>query len=463
MEMGIEQTRLTASYRDPAGFVFKKDNTVYRQINRLYSKQYEHFISSGLYEHLANKGLIVSQQEVDNIMYEPEIGYKTLLPEQIPFISYPYEWCFDQLKDAALLTLELVKESLSYGMILKDATPFNVQFHKGKPIFIDTLSFDMYEEGTPWIAYRQFCENFLGPLLLMHYQQIEMNKLLLIYPNGIPLNTIASLLPFKSRFNMGALLHVYFQSGYKNNGRENKSGNAKTLKLSQNRLLAIIDSLQTTIQKLTIKKEVTTWENYYSETVLNEEYVVEKTGIISNLLSKIKANTAIDLGANNGYFSKLLSSNNIATVASDIDPNCVNQLYIDNKNKNVTTIHPLIIDLAVPTPAIGWANKERDSFWQRCNFDLSLALALIHHLAIGRNVPMGQIAEMFSQISKYLIIEFVPKSDPKVQLLLENREDIFDEYTIEGFEKNFLKHYSIIDKQPVANTHRMMYLLEKKS
>jgi ribosomal protein L11 methylase PrmA len=196
---------------------------------------------------------------------------------------------------------------------------------------------------------------------------------------------------------------------------------------------------------------------------LNEEYVIEKSQIINQLLSKVKINTAIDLGANNGYFSKLLASHNISTVASDIDPNCINQLYQANKQKNITNIQPLIVDLAVPTPAIGWANQERDSFWDRCHFDLSLALALIHHLAIGRNISLDQVAKQFSKISQYLIIEFVPKADPKVQILLENRQDIFDEYTLENFEQVFQKYYFIIDKQPVPATHRMLYLLEKKS
>jgi 2-polyprenyl-3-methyl-5-hydroxy-6-metoxy-1,4-benzoquinol methylase len=460
--MTIEKVRLAASYRDPAGFIFKKEDRIYRQVNKSYSLHYDHLMSSGLFRHVTDKNLMVSHSEIQDVVYDPVNWYKTLLPEQISFISYPYEWSFDQLKDAALLTLELVKESLGYEMILKDATPFNVQFYNGKSVFIDTLSFEVYEEGKPWVAYRQFCENFLAPLLLMHYQQIEMNKLLQLYPNGIPLQMVASLLPFKARFNMGALLHVYFQSGYKNNSTSNKNASNGQLKLSKNRLLAIIDSLRSTITKLTLKREVTTWENYYSETVLNGEYVIEKSQIINQLLSKIKVKTAIDLGANNGHFSKLLASNNITIVSSDIDPNCINQLYLDNKQKNVTNIQPLIIDLAVPTPAIGWANQERESFWERCNFDLSLSLALIHHLAIGRNISLDQIADQFSKISQYLIIEFVPKSDPKVQILLENREDIFDEYTLEGFERIFQHYYTVIDKQPVTDTHRMLYLLEKK-
>jgi hypothetical protein len=460
--MTVEKVRLAASYRDPAGFIFKKENRIYRQVNKSYSAHYDHFMSSGLFRHLADNKLIVAHEEVNDIVYDPQNCYKTLQPEQLSFISYPYEWSFDQLKDAALLTLELAKEGLNHGMILKDATPFNVQFHQGKPIFIDTLSFELYEEGKPWIAYRQFCENFLAPLLLMHYQQIEMNKLLMLYPNGVPLHIAAGLLPFKARFNSGALLHVYFQAGYKTNNDSSNKGVKRELKLSKNRLFAILDSLKSTVNKLTLKKEVTTWENYYSETVLNEEYVLEKSQIIGQLLSKIEVKTAIDLGANNGYFSKLLASNNITTVASDIDANCINQLYLDNKQKKVTNIHPLIVDLAVPTPAIGWANRERDSFWDRCHFELSLALALIHHLAIGRNVSLDQVAEQFSKISQYLIIEFVPKTDPKVQILLENRQDIFDEYTLEGFERIFQKYYSIIDKQPVPATHRMLYLLEKK-
>jgi len=184
-----------ASYRDPSGFMFEKDGVLYRQVNKVFKEHYDHFIQSGCYKFLTEESRLISHQTIDeNLSGDPE-GYLTLKPEKIDFISYPYEWSFDMLKDAALLTLQLVKDAVSFGLILKDATPYNIQWHKGKFIFIDTLSFEKYNETEPWIAYRQFCESFLGPLLLMHYHKTPFQQLSLSYPEGIPLTIIKKLLP----------------------------------------------------------------------------------------------------------------------------------------------------------------------------------------------------------------------------------------------------------------------------
>src|SRR5438105_7774210 len=198
-----------SSYRDPSGFMFEKDGILYRQVNQVFKEHYDHFIQTGCYKKLVEKGQLISHQTIpENLTGTPE-WYITLKPEKLDFISYPYEWSFDMLKDAALLTLQLVKDAISFGLILKDATPYNIQWHKGKFIFIDTLSFEKYNETEPWIAYRQFCESFLGPLLLMHYAKMPLQQLLLSYPEGIPLSIIKKLLPAKSRFSLYTYLHIH--------------------------------------------------------------------------------------------------------------------------------------------------------------------------------------------------------------------------------------------------------------
>ena len=200
---------LASSFRDPSGFVFQKEGIIYRQVNKIFKEHFDHFISSGCYDHLAKNGWLVLHEEVPGNLTDTENWYKTLKPQKIPFISYSYAWCFDMLKDASLLTLQLVKESVSFGMILKDATPFNVQWLNGKPVFIDTLSFEKYDASKPWIAYRQFCENFLSPLLLTYYRQQPLQNLLLVYPDGIPLSVTRSLLPGKSKFSFYTYLHIH--------------------------------------------------------------------------------------------------------------------------------------------------------------------------------------------------------------------------------------------------------------
>ena len=171
----------SGSFRDSNGFVFWQDGALYRQVNTSYKDNYEHLMESGLYEVLVSGGLLLPHEEVNIQSSQPDLAYKVIRPELIPFISYPYEWCFSQLKDAALTTLEIQKTCLDFGMSLKDCSAYNIQFRKGKPVLIDTLSFEKYREGQPWVAYRQFCQHFLAPLALMSHKDIRLNQLLRVY------------------------------------------------------------------------------------------------------------------------------------------------------------------------------------------------------------------------------------------------------------------------------------------
>ncbi|HEX4849243.1 MAG TPA: hypothetical protein VFV08_00485, partial [Puia sp.] len=243
-----ELTHHPASYKDPSGFIFSFDGKYYRQVNLSYKDDYDLFISSGLYVQLKEKNLLLDHEEIDENLSRSANWYKTLLPRQLSFISYPYEWCFDQLKDAALLTLRIMKICLEHGMILKDATGFNIQFEEGKPVFIDTLSFEKYDEKKPWIAYRQFCECFLFPLLIEHYREINVQKLLSIYLDGIPVGLTAKLLPGKSRISLGVWLHVFLQNRVANNQAPQKN----EVSFSKLKLVRLIDHLESMIKGLTI-------------------------------------------------------------------------------------------------------------------------------------------------------------------------------------------------------------------
>jgi len=447
-----------SSFRDPDGFVFSDDQSIiYRQLNQSYQNNYSLLKTSGLYDLLADKSMLIKHQEITDIIFDEKNYYKTLLPEQIPFISYPYEWCFDQLKDAALLTLDIMKMSLDHGMLLKDATPFNIQLYKGKCIFIDTSSFEKYTDGSPWVAYRQFCETFLAPLVLSHYAKNNLNSFLSNFPNGIPLAIVSKLLPFRSRLNLGVSLHIHFQSSYKN-----KNSSRNKYVMPKRRLYALIDHLKNLIKGLSIKNTEPGWTDYYDQDILSSEYLDHKKIVIENLLTKIDVKNALDLGANNGYFSEIIAKRNIDIVAADFDAACINNLYKKNKKEDIQNISPIIIDITNPTPPIGWANQERASFIKRANFDLTIALALIHHLCIGKNIPLEKIAQTFSSFGKYLIIEFIPKNDPKVQILLQHRTDNSSEYTIENFESNFITYYDLISKESIANTERLVYLFKIK-
>ena len=446
-----------ASWRDPSGFIFEKDNTVYRQVNQSFKEHFDFFISSGCYDHLIKKEFLISHEVIKENLSCTSEYHLTLRPEKIDFISYPYEWSFDMLKDAALLTLQLVKESIPFGLILKDATPYNIQWHNGKFIFIDTLSFEKYNEE-PWIAYRQFCETFLSPLLLMYYAKMPLQQLMSAYPEGIPLSITKTLLPKRSRFSLNVYLHIHLHAKM---GERSKGQQQKTAKLSKQKLLNLISSLESLIQKLKLPEQKSTWSEYYDE-AHSKKYLEEKRKIIQGWIGQLQnIFTAADLGGNTGEFSKLLAEKNIRTITTDFDPYCINHLYGEIKTNRLQNIQPLILDLSNPSPAVGVNNEERDSFIDRCKVDVVMALALIHHLAIGKNIPFEMVADLFSRLGKSLIIEFVPKDDEKIKIMLKQKKDIYTSYTQENFEQAFKKYFIIKEKQAINSSGRVLYLMSK--
>jgi hypothetical protein len=448
-----------SSYKDRDGFVFQYQDKFFRCINASYHQNYQTLMQSGLYDQLTKKKWLLTHREVTDI---PELnlpGKQIILPQQISVITYPYEWSFNMWQDAALLTLNIAKESIAMGMMLKDATPFNIQFLNGTPFFIDTLSFAKYQPEKPWVAYRQFCECFLAPLLLQQYCTAEAGKFFTIYPDGIPLNVVISLLPKKAKWNLHTWMHIYLQAGLQNKRRKSDGNNSGNF--SKNKMLLLINGLIGYVTKLHLKKIRTTWDNYYSETILSESYLLEKTKLVKSFLSSILFLSVIDLGANDGYFSLLFKNTETQIIAVDGDANCINELYKKIRHEKINNILPLINTLDYPSPAIGWNNAARASFSERIKGGVVFALALVHHLAIAKNIPFDFIAGWLAQMGDYLLIEFVPKSDEKVQLLLQNREDIFDDYTPGSFELSFSKRFKTLLQQKIPGTDRVLYLMKK--
>lgn len=455
--------RNSGSFRDPSGFLFVSQGILYRQINRCYQNDYERLMSSGLYKKLTHKKWLIPHQEVTVPFWTEKDGYKVIQPERVPFISYPYEWSFSQLKDAALTTLAIQKAAFQKGMSLKDASAYNIQFVKGKAVFIDTLSFETYQEGLPWVAYGQFCRHFLAPLALMSYTDIRLNQLSRLYLDGIPLDLAASLLPFSSRFNMSLYMHLFMHSkSQKKHEGDTTSLQKKKPHVSKLGFQGIIESLEKTIKKLSWQPEGTEWGDYYNDTNYSSASLTQKEEIIKGYITQCKPAHAWDLGANDGRFSLLACAQHIPTVAFDIDPCAVEKNYLRNLQQQEERMLPLIIDLTNPSPGLGWAHHERDSFMERGPVDLIMALALIHHLAISNNVPFCKIAAFLAALCQHLIIEFVPKDDSQVQRLLATREDVFPDYTQKAFETEFSAYFSIEAATAIPNTVRTLYLLKKK-
>jgi ribosomal protein L11 methylase PrmA len=454
--MSTHHTIHPSSYRDPSGFIFQKDGVVYRQVNQSFKDDFSHFIDSGCYAQLTAQQLLIPHTVIPENLTGDAEWHATLKPEPIPFWSYPYEWSFDMLKDAALLTLRLQKEAMKYGCILKDATPYNIQWHKGRMVFIDTLSFERYRPEEPWIAYRQFCGQFLSPLLLMHYDKIPLQQVLLAWPEGIPVALTRKLLPWRSRFSLHTWLHIHLHASV---SAKNRTG-SKPVVFSEKKMRNVVSSLEGLIGKLRLPAQPSAWSDYYEEVEQRNDYLGQKIKIISDWLKSLHGiHTAIDLGANDGAFSKLAAGKNIFTLAIDADPVCINNLYLSIRNRQPGLVHPLVMDLANPSPSIGVNNKERSAFTGRARADISLALALIHHLSIARNIPFPLVVSFLASLSPYLIIEFVPKEDEKVKQLLQHKKDIYTRYDHVHFEEAFAKHYRITEKKMIPGSGRTLYLM----
>ncbi|HTI09665.1 MAG TPA: hypothetical protein VL832_13945 [Puia sp.] len=457
-----------ASFRDPSGFVFQVKGIYYRQISKSYAEDYEQLLQSGLYAKLTARKLLLTHQELpENLSGSPE-HYKTLVPEQLELITYPYEWSFDQLKDAALHTLAVLRLSLEHDMILKDASPFNIQFRDGKPLFIDTLSFERYDASLPWVAYRQFCESFLFPLYLEHYSGLGTQKALLSWPDGIPAAVTARLLPWKCRWKMGVWMHVYLPAmveGRTKRGEGPKRGGRPAPgkgTFSKEKLQHILQNLEAILNRLGTKGDDSTWRNYYEATILSRDYLEEKERLFREFMQGLTFKTALDIGANDGYFSHILGEA-ASVLAIDADAFCMNTLYRGLREKNILNIQPLCVDIVNPTPAIGFRNRERASFSERVRVELVVALALVHHLVFGRNLPLTDIPGYFAELTTgYLLVEFVPLEDEKVQELIRNKSRYHLPYDAHYFEACFGQYFDIGKKKEIPGTKRILYLMKKR-
>jgi hypothetical protein len=455
--------QLSASFRDPSGFLFSRDGILYRQINQIYTEDYARLMTSGLYAKLVKAGLLIPHTETDQAPAETGGAFKVIKPERVPFVSYPYEWSFSQLKDAALVTLKIQKRALRAGMSLKDASAYNIQFAHGRPVLIDTLSFASYQPGRPWEAYRQFCQHFLAPLALMAYVDVRLSRLLRDYIDGLPLDLASRLLPWRTRFEFGLLTHIHahakMQARYA--GSEVKSA-AAAHPISENAMLGLIESLERTVNRLNWTPSGTEWESYYEATNYSDLAFEHKRQLVAQWVMDEAPAMLWDLGANTGVFSRIAGRGAAFIASFDLDPAAVEQNYRAVKADHAENLMPLLLDLRNPSPALGWANSERESFEQRGPADMVLALAVIHHLAISNNVPLPQLASFLAKISRHLVIEFVPKSDSQVRKLLLNRVDIFPEYTVEGFERAFAAHFALREKVSVRESERFLYRMESR-
>ena len=453
------------SFRDPSGFVFTADGGLYRQVNRVFGDTFEACVSSGLYDDLIGAGLLIPHRRLGLERALTADAYAVLAPDRVEFVSYPYEWPFGGLKDAALLTLDVLERALMRGFVLRDASAYNVQFRDARPILIDTLSFEPYTEGRPWVAYKQFCDHFVVPLALMSLRDIRCGRLQREYLDGIPVDLGSHLLPARTWLRPGVLLHVHLH------GRAAKRYESASVTevtrgrggLSKRGLLGLIASLRSTVQSFDWRPAGTQWADYACDHNYSDQALAAKRQLVREYLAAAAPRMVWDLGANTGVFSRIAREIAPMVVCFDVDPAAVELNYRQARAAGDTGLLPLQLDLMNPSPAIGWAGEERTDLAARGPTDAILALALVHHLAIANNVPLARIAEFFARLGRALVIEFVPKSDSQVQRLLRNRPDIFPEYSEAGFERAFGSWFEVAARGRVGDSARVLYLMRRRT
>ncbi|MFA5898900.1 MAG: class I SAM-dependent methyltransferase [Hyphomicrobium sp.] len=445
--------RNDASFRDPDGYVFEHGGRLFRGLTEQAAARFaEH---DAFYCAAVDKGLLVPFSDA-----APGFGFHAVIaPEKLPLVTYPYEWSYEQLKDAALVTLDINVLALEHGLTLKDASAFNIQWRDGRAIFIDHTSFEATEGGLPWRPYSQFCRHFLNPLVVGAYRDVHVGAFFRVDLDGLHQQLANDLLPLRARFKPSVLVHMFAHNHFirKSSHFEGKTEAASVQ--TRGRQIDLLRQLRAFIEGLTAARAASTWADYYENTNYVEAAFEQKKQIVANCFAGRQLSTVWDVGANDGTFSRLIASSARSVLALDLDHNAVNANYSFNRAHGHAGIHALVYDVGNPTPALGFRNRERSTLEERSKPDAIIALAVIHHLALTNNVPLTESARYFAERTAELVIEWVGRSDSQVQRLLAQKNTSYDWYTEAGFRSAFEERFAVASVTPIAGTDRTIYHL----
>jgi hypothetical protein len=451
------------SFRDRNGSVFYRDGEVFRGISARALRNWQRLRVQPFFQRLVARGAVVASEQVDGPMAARSGGpwAAVLRHARIPFVSYPYEWTFGMLKDAALLHLEVLAAALEADMILKDSSAYNVQWTGARPVFIDIPSFEILAEGQPWVGYRQFCELFLYPLILQAYKGVDFKPWLRGSIDGIPAHALRPLMSLRDLLRPGVLMHVVAQDAL----QRRYSGSSQDLKNSlaeagfDKRLIARnVGKLAKIVAGLSPGGSRTAWADYDKTHSYDDADFAAKRAFVSKAMVTRRWRLVWDLGCNTGTFSRIAAEHADYVVAMDGDWMAVERLYQTQKTRpDRDRILPLVVNLTDPSPSQGWLGRERRSLPGRGRPDLTLCLALIHHIVIGANVPLREFIGWLASLGTSLVIEFVSREDEMVQMLLRNKDDQYADYQPEIFEAALAEHFEIRDQHLLKGGKRSMY------
>ena len=447
------------SFKDDSARVVRKESIYYRYIFDEYKQEYDHLMGSGLYKELIMKGLLVEHKEVDFFEIKEEI-YKVILPIQIAFQSYPFEWSFQQWKKAILAYLEINLISLNYGMILKDASPYNFFLKGGKAVLLDTSSFKFFKINDNWTAYYQFCKEFLSPISLIYCNGGEWSRLTMSNLKGMDICFVSKQLPLKSYFNLTIFLNIHLHSIFLKKASLTKKRNKSGFTLQN--LIFLQSHLYNQISKWKIKNEnIKVWTNYYNNNIESLEYVEAKEFILRMILETIKPKSVLDLGANIGKFSFISAEYSAKVIALESDLECVDLIENEIQRLGINNVFTLNAKITEFSNGLGLNGQEVVRLSDRIVSEFILALALVHHLYVTFYLSFDQIAEqLFNLSTRFVLVEFVPDNDPKVNYLKASICRNINYNDIE-FETAFYCKFKLIEKYKISNSFRVLYLFEK--
>lgn len=454
------------SFKDPTSRVYHCEGRVLRGLNTRGAGIYEQLEKQAFFNEWLQAGKIIHTGRApdgdDGAAALSGGGWAmALVHQRIPFVSYAYEWPFAMLKDAALLHLDLLAESIANGWILKDATPYNIQWLGARPVFIDIPSLQPRPADALWSGYRQFCMNFLFPLMLKAHLNINYLPLLRAELDGITAADVRRYFSGHHLFKKGVLPHVVFPAWAEAAAikHEARAKNISPSRQSATIVLGLVRGLQNTVGRLSSPPARTVWSDYEKTHSYNDTDAAAKKDFVRRCAAGQRWRLAWDLGCNTGVYAAVCAEYADYVVATDGDHDAVENLYLAQRAQNNKNILPLIMNLANMSPGQGWAGKERAAFERRGSPDLVMCLALIHHLRITANIPLTLILDWLRELNAALIIEFVGRDDEMTQKLLHGKSETYDDYNQAAFEAAVTERFIIARTAKLKNGMRQLYFL----